>query len=254
MANTIIYEHPLNERIRTLLRLEHLFAQLRYFLNAKTAWDSRAFIASLMELLDLFARSDLRQEMLKEVERANNNLSPLLDISAINHERLRTVLRALNHLTSSLHALQGQPGNELRNNDLLTAIRQRSVIPGGACDFDLPAFHQWLSGASERRLTDQQQWFDNLDTVRQTVELLIKLIRNSADPQERIAENGSYQQALDTAQPFQLIRVTLPIDAPYYPEISGSKHRITLRFLQPGEGRASQYEADISFQLSCCSL
>jgi cell division protein ZapD len=46
----------------------------------------------------------------------------------------------------------------------------------------------------------------------------------------------------------------LPHDSPYYAEISGSKHRFSLRFLEPGEERPKLADAPVEFKLACCSL
>lgn len=254
MTKATIYEHPLNERVRILLRLEHLFSQASHFLGGATAWDSRMFISTLMEILDVFGRSDLKTELMKEVERATGNLGPLLQIPEVDHDRLKSILVSLEQSAGSLHGLTGQLGQDLREDDFLTVIRQRVSIPGGTCDFDLPGYHFWLERPVELRRADQENWFDKLEVVRRTVELLLMLVRSSAEPRERIANQGMYQQGLDPNTPYQLIRILLSADLPYFAEVSGGRHRFTIRFLQPGAGRPVPTNQDVDFHLSCCSL
>jgi len=251
----VIYEHPLNERVRTMLRLEHLFGQARHYLAGASSWDSRVFITTLMNVLDLFSRGDLKTELLKEVERATNNLKRLMEYPNVDHSRLKTILRALDHVYNGLHGTNHQLGQTLRDDEFLAGIRQRTSIPGGTCDFDLPAYHQWLQRPTEQRATAQAEWFASLEAVRQAVELVLKLIRNSAEPSEQVAEAGAYQQALDPNQPYQIIRIQLPANASYYPEVSGGRHRFTIRFLTLGENkRPKQVSEEIRFQVSCCNL
>lgn len=254
MQGFIIYEHPLNERIRTMLRLEHLFRQAYYFHMQESPWCSRVFITTLLGILDVFARGDFKTELLKELERSTANLRGLLKYTNIDHDRLGTILRALEHLVENIHAMKSQPGQELREDEFITSIRQRSSIAGGSCDFDLPAYHHWLERGREKRFDDQKRWFATLDPVRQAIELLLKMIRGSAEPQELISKNGSYQKQLENALPYQMVRVMLEQESPYYAEISGSKHRFTLRFLQPTAGRAQVADQEVKFQLSICSL
>ena len=249
-----IYEHPLNERIRTLLRLEHLFRQAAHFQAGDSSWDSRIFISSLLDILDVFSRGDLKTELIKELERATGNLRGLMQIPQVDHKKLGTILRAMEHLIDNLHGLSNQPGQALREDEFITAIRQRSSIPGGTCDFDLPAYHQWLESAADRRKPDQQRWMNSLDPVRQAIELLLKMIRNSADARSLSCTQGNYQRQLDSGTPFQLIRVLLPQESPYYAEVSGSKHRFSVRFLKPGKERPQLADEEVSFQLACCSL
>ncbi len=256
MSKAITYEHPLNERVRTLLRLEHLFAQARYFLAGQSPWESRMLVATLMEILDIFARGDLRTELLKELERAAANLERLLENPAVDSERLGTVLRALQSLGTPLREGPGQLGQSLREDEFLNPIRQRSNIPGGSCDFDLPLYHRWLSRPPEQRHEDEKGWLATLDVVRQPVELLLKLLRNSAEPFRCEAEEGLYQQGLESGIPYQLLRIAVPAESDCYAEISGGKHRFTVRFLRPSDNgeRPQPIDYPLSFQLSTCSL
>lgn len=255
----IIYEHPLNERIRTLLRLEHLFKQALHFQKGASSWDSRMTISSLFDILDLFSRADLKTEIIKEVDRATANLEALMENPAVDGKRLSTILRALQHVSTNLHEMTGQLGQGLRDDELLASIRQRSTIPGGTCDFDLPGYHQWLEQPTELRHSNQQLWLRELEPIQQAVELLLKLNRNSAEPQQAIAEGGQYQQQLENNYPFQMIRVYLPHLSTYYPEISGSKHMFTIRFIRSKSDKQSEPQNrlitdDLPFQLALCLL
>lgn len=254
MQAHIVYEHPLNERIRTMLRLEFLFRRATHFLKGQTVWDSRIFIDTLLDILDIFSRGDLKTELLKELERSTGNLKGLMQHPNVDHERLGTILRALEHLIDNLHGLTTPPGQSLRDDSFITSIRQRSTIPGGTCDFDLPNYHRWLQQPWEAREQAQKRWFSSLDAVRQAIELLLKMIRNSAEYRTLSTDNGSFQQPLESNFPYQMIRVLLPSDSPYYAEISGSKHRINLRFLKQGKSKAQLAETAVSFKLACCGL
>jgi len=256
----IIYEHPLNERIRTLLRLEHLFKQAQHFQEGASSWDSRIMISSLFDILDLFSRADLKTEIIKESDRATTNLNALMENPAVDGKRLSTILKALQHISTNLDQISGQLGQRLREDKLLTSIRQRSTIPGGACDFDLPGYHQWLEQPAELRLAKQQLWLRELEPIQQAVELLLKLNRNSAEPRQMIAESGQYQQQLENSYPYQMIRVFLPYQSTYYPEISGSRHMFTIRFIRSniednnGVHQEKVVRDDLPFQLALCLL
>ncbi|MBF0219504.1 MAG: cell division protein ZapD [Gammaproteobacteria bacterium] len=249
-----LYEHPLNERVRVLLRLEHLFRQMLHFHQGSSPWDSRMMITTLFDVLNLFSRADLKTEIIKEVERANNSFAALIENPHVDTSRLSTVLKALRHITNNLHAMTGQIGQSLRDNPFLTSIRQRSSIPGGTCEFDLPSYHLWLQHPLEIRHRDQGAWLKELEPINQAVELLLKLIRNSSEITPCRADNGQYQQSLESDRPYQLIRVFLPQHIDYFPEVSGSRHRFTIRFIGiKGEGPISHAQPT-SFRLAICML
>ncbi len=253
-AEQIIYEQPLSERIRTILRLEHLFRLAAHSMKGKSSLDSRNYISTLLDLLDLFSRGDLKSELLKELERSANTLRCLVSNPQVDSSRLTTILKAMEHLIDNLYGMKSQPGSELRKVELLNMVRQRNSIPGGTCDFDLPAYHRWLQQTWEQRDADQKRWFAMLDPVRQSIELLLKMIRNSADPITVTCNDGTYQHTLDGAQNIQLIRVSLPADSPYYAEISGNRHRYNIRLLRSADGRSQLADQSVSFQITCCCL
>lgn len=255
MHNKITYEQPLNERIRTFLRLEFLFKQAKHHIQGRSPWDSRAAMASLQDILNIFSRADLKNEVMKELERQIAALTKLEQSPGVDREKLNEILDHMDVLVDRLHATQGQVGQPLRQNEFLTSIRQRSSIAGGTCDFDLPAYHYWLQQPAEQRVFELEQWLNEFDAVQLSISMILHLIRESTTPSDETAHSGFFQQSLDTNMPYQLIRVTVEREINYYAEISGGKHRFTVRFMeQRADERAVQAEEDIPFKLTCCAL
>ena len=254
MSN-ITYEQPLNERIRTFLRLEFLFAQAEHSLRGETHWDSRAALASLLDILNLFSRNDLKSEVIKELERQAANLAPLEKLPGVDKQRLNQVLGEMERLIDKLYVTPSQVGQMLRNNEFLCSVKQRSSIPGGTCDFDLPGYHYWLQQPPAKRLADLEAWLGEFATIRDALQLILRQVRESAPPRPVVAPGGFYQQALDTNTPFQLIRAIVPADTPFFAEISGGKHRFTIRFMElKMMERPVQTDRDVKFHLACCAL
>lgn len=250
-----IYEQPLNERIRTLLRLDFLFRQIDHNLADETHWGSRAAIATLIDIINVFARSDLKTDLIKELERLTACLSPLARSPGVDQEALAALLDELDRLIDRLHAMPAQVGNNLREYEFLNAIRQRSSIPGGCCDFDLPAYHHWLTRDAAARKADILRWCQSLEALRETAALVIRLVRESGQGKAERAEQGFFQQALDTSIPYQLIRIMLPADSPCFAEISGGKHRFTIRFMEQSlKERPQQTGATVDFTLVRCAI
>ena len=255
MDNRVTYEQPLNERMRVLLRLEHLFQQSHRHLQGGDQADSRSAIMSLLELVSIFERTEIKADIIKELERNNANLAKLKEVPGVDVSRLNEILQELMVLGEGLVSLQGPVGRTLRSSEFLSAILQRSSIPGGTCDFDLPLFHYWLQRPLPERQAALTDWFQVFDPIPKAVNTVLGLVRQSTSPVQQIARGGFFQQSLDSHPPGQLVRVMLPADSPYYAEISGGKHRFTIRFMEPNYvERPNQTEADINFTLACCIL
>jgi len=256
VTRSILYEQPLNERVRTFLRLEYLFKQAAHHVKRGTEWDSRATLNCILEILSIFGNTNLKSEVLKELERHAGNLKRLEETPGIDSRQLTSLLDSITERMDGLRQINGQIASELKNSEFLTSIRQRSAIPGGTCDFDMPAFHYWLQQPARKRTEDLYRWLDTFDAIGQAIQLIIRMTRESAELKPAIAEGGVFQQTLDPNLPFQLVRIALPPTAPYYAELSGGRHRFTVRFLDFSaiEDRAQQTSQDVEFELACCAI
>ncbi|MBI3774037.1 MAG: cell division protein ZapD, partial [Gammaproteobacteria bacterium] len=94
-----------------------------------------------------------------------------------------------------------------------------------------------------------------LDAVRASINLILKLLRESAGAQPEVATGGILQKTFETNVAYQLLRVIVPRELPYYVEVSGSKHRFSMRFMEfSANARARQTDQDVHFKLACCVL
>ncbi|MCU7815003.1 MAG: cell division protein ZapD [Candidatus Thiodiazotropha sp. (ex Rostrolucina anterorostrata)] len=253
MTDLIHFEHPLNERIRTFLRLEHLFLQVDHFRPLADSWSNRAAIQGLLSMITIFGRSDLKTEILKELERHTSNLERVRQQPGVNMEALGQVLDDLEQAIHQVYRMDGQIARRLRSNEFLTAILQRSSIPGGGCNFDLPQYHYWLNQPYEVRQGQMSEWMHDLHPVREAVVLLLNLIRGSHLPTQEKAHQGFFQKTLESSSPAQLIRVGLPRSSSMFTEISGNKHRFSIRFLEAVDSsKAVQTSHEVDFQLTAC--
>jgi cell division protein ZapD len=251
----VTYEQPLNERIRTFLRLEFLFRHIDHTLTGQSAWESRTTIASLLEVLNVFARGDMKTEVIKELERLGATLSKLEKNPSVDTTKLGQILDHIDVLVDKLYVTQGQIAQEVKDNEFLNAIKQRTSIPGGTCDFDLPGYHYWLEKPAQERDATIRTWLAPFDNFRSAVDLILGLVRESTGYSRETATAGFYQQSLDTSVPYQLIRVTVPAGAACFAEISGGKHRFTVRMMEMREyERPAQSPRDIEFILGCCAI
>lgn len=255
-APVISYEQPLNERVRTFLRLEFLFKRAHHQLRHPGLWSHRGAVESLIEIAALASRADIKKDLVKELERQATTLERLSRDPRVDRSVLASVLQQLQRLLAELRSSESALGQHLRDHELLSAVRQRSTITAGTCDFDLPAFHFWLRSPVESRARDLARWMAGFETLRDAVVLSLQLIRDSAVGSSEVASGGFFQRSLDPGMPCHMLRVSLPQDAPWYPEISAGRHRFTIRFMYAPapETRAVQTDQDVEFTLSCCVI
>lgn len=256
MIENHVYEQPLNEKVRAFLRLEKLFQQYAFHLKHGSDWNNRVAIESILEILAFTTRSDIKLEVLKELERQHTRLIRLSKRPQIDQSQLSSVLKNIQKRIGELQAVSGQVGQETKSVELLTAIAQKSSVPGSICDFDLPALKHWLTLPKDKRQKHIEKWFQPFGHLDRAVQLILDVLRHSAEDTEEVAQNGFFQKSLDTNQAVQLLRISIPSDGLCYPEISAGKHRFSVRFMKNDDPsiRPEQCQEDVEFKLMMCAI
>lgn len=250
----IVYEYPLNERIRTWLRLEELFEKTDFFIQADDPRSHHAALLAIFELVDVMARPELRSELLQELERQKQAFEPFRGNPAVDSKRLEEVLQSLNDSLSMLHVQSGKLGQHIRDNEWLNSIKSRTCIPGGVCGFDLPSYHYWLNLAPSRRREELLAWLMPVRAIGNGVEVVLRLLRESGSITRYVAQSGLFQLMLG-GRVAQLLRVGVEDHMPCLPEVSANKYAVNVRFVLAGTSQKSRtYEEDVPFDLVFCSL
>ncbi|OGA34533.1 MAG: cell division protein ZapD [Betaproteobacteria bacterium RIFCSPLOWO2_12_FULL_64_23] len=250
----ITYEYPFNERIRTLLRLEDLFDRARFFLARQDALDHHAALLTLFEILEVASRADLKSDLLQELERQKQVLLSFRNNPEISEEVLNQVISDIEQASSALFNMTGKIGQYLRENEWLMSIKQRTGIPGGVCEFDLPSYHYWLHRDSGSRAFDLHGWINPLYPVRDASAIVLRLLRESGKPSRIVAQQGIYQQMLG-GRVVQMVGICLPRSSEFIPEISANKYALNIRFAVFGDDvRPHTSTANVEFELTLCNL
>lgn len=249
----ILYEHPFNERIRTYLRLEHLYARLDILSTRETAIDHHYALATLFEIMDVAGRAELKTDVLKDLDKQKNAFMTFRDNPAIDEGALNKVIAELDTAFTGLSQTPGRVGGILGENDWLMSVRSRVSIPGGTCSFDLPSYYAWQHLASDKRQADLQPWMSALRPMQGAVSLLLRLVRDSGTAQKMIASTGNFQQYIPQGKPYQLARVLIDENLGVVPEMSVNRLLVTARFVNcTVSERAQQTTSDVAFELTLC--
>lgn len=252
--SVIIYEYPFNERIRTYLRLEHLFRRLAEFVTREDALDHHYAITTIFEVMDVGARADLKSDVLKDLEKQKHVLNAYRNNPAIAQDVLDEILLQLERCFAQFNGMAGKAGHSLTENDWLMSIRSRIGIPGGTCEFDLPAYYAWQHKPSTQRRADLERWTSTLAPLADSIHLLLKLLRDSGVAQKVMANAGQYQQNLPQGRTFQLLRLALDPSQGLIPEISGNRLMLSIRLMRhEADERLHLSHEDASFELTLCS-
>lgn len=250
----VLYEYPFNEGIRTMLRLEHLFDRLGQLVVRNEVVDHHFALVTIFEVMDVASRADLKSDLLKDLERHRGQMQAYRGHPGIDQTALDEVTGRIDHAHAGLNALQGKAGHTLSSNDWLMSIRSRISIPGGTCEFDLPAYYAWQQHAPARRRADLTGWMSTLMPLAEALQVMMGLLRDSGGWQRVAAPGGQFQQSLAQGKTYQLLRVRIDSSDGLVPEITGHRLMVSVRCMRPdAEGRLRPAATDASFELALCA-
>ena len=248
----ISYEFPLNERVRTMLRLEDLFSRLDQLIAGNNHCDHHMALTVLFEIIEVTTRGELKSDLLQELERQKRILAALRNNPEISEDALETMLGEIDTVSSQLLALSGKIGQHIRDNEWLMLIKQRACIPGGMCEFDLPSYHYWQHQDAGVRRKHLESWLTPLRPIHDGLKILLKLLRENCKTYQFTAHQGSFQQ-MQGGRVAQMLCVTLDKNLPCIPEISANKYALNIRFVTADyAAKSTLYDQDVEFKLVFC--
>ncbi len=249
------YDYPFNERIRILLRVEDLFAKVLYNIEADNAYQHHFALLTLLQILDVVDRAELKLDLIQELDRQKNAMRSLIGNPAIVADALESTLSDIDLAADALRAETSKLGQVLRTNEWLMSIKQRAGIPGGVCEFDVPSYHYWLGLDKERRKQDLHTWIQPLVPMHRAVIIILRILRGSGATSKLTAISGGYQQMLGGVKPAQMLKIEVAGELTCFPEVSANKYAINVRFnTLDCTQKPQKYEEDVKFSLTLCNL
>jgi cell division protein ZapD len=250
----MLFEFPLHERTRLFLRLENIFIRFRQLANVQEKVTDHAALGVLFELLDIIAvRSDLKSELLQEIEKQRVALAQYQGMSGVDIGVLSQMLVDLDTAYSQLFNWTQRFGQVLRDNEWFAAIRARNGVPGGMCEFDLPNYHSWLNLSPQHRSSHLGKWLSSFGPLEACLLLSLRILRGGT-PVDVLAVKGQIQHDIRSKH-FQLMRVWVPLEHTVVPEISASRHVVWVRLMQQStEFKSNPAEYDVPLKVALCSL
>jgi cell division protein ZapD len=218
------------------------------------AVDHHFALVTMFEIMDVAARADLKSDLLKELERHKAQLVAYRSNPNVSQAALDGVIARIDVAFNALNQQPGKAGQTLAGHEWLTSVRSRISIPGGTCEFDLPAYYAWQQKEPARRRADLMGWVATLEPVAQALQVLLQLVRDAGVPHKVVSTGGQFQQSLPPGRSYQLLRVRMADSEGLVPEITGHRLQVSVRMMRAeGDGRLRPAAVDVPFELTLCA-
>ena len=245
-----IYEEPVQEKIRKFIKLEFLFNKLFYFKHKENKHDNYIALLALCELYEILSRSDIKSELIREIENQNHYFKKIKEIPEANSEKLSSVLEKQKVLLQLIHGIESNYLEYLENDILFKTIAKNSINPLQPTSVEF-----WLSRDIVLRENQINLWTEPLLFIKKSVDFILEVIRKSGRFEDKLAEKGFFIEKLDPKKNILLIRITLTSDLYYYPQISVGKQRLNIMFMSKDDkNNLISHKEDVAFILTTCVL
>ena len=245
-----IYEEPVQEKIRKFIKLEFLFNKLFYFKHKENKNDNYIALLALCELYEILSRSDIKSELIREIENQNHYFKKIKEIPEANSEKLSSILEKQKVLLQLIHGIESNYLEYLENDILFKTIAKNSINPLQPTSVEF-----WLSRDIVLRENQINLWTEPLLFIKKSVDFILEVIRKSGRFEDKLAEKGFFIEKLDPKKNILLIRITLTSDLYYYPQISVGKQRLNIMFMSKDDkNNLISHKEDVAFILTTCVL
>ncbi|OUX18338.1 MAG: hypothetical protein CBE17_02210 [Gammaproteobacteria bacterium TMED257] len=245
-----IYEEPVQEKIRKFIKIEFLFNKLFYFKHKENKHDNYIALLALCELYEILSRSDIKSELIREIENQNHYFKKIKEIPEANSEKLSSILEKQKVLLQLIHGIESNYLEYLENDILFKTIAKNSINPLQPTSVEF-----WLSRDIVLRENQINLWTEPLLFIKKSVDFILEVIRKSGRFEDKLAEKGFFIEKLDPKKNILLIRITLTSDLYYYPQISVGKQRLNIMFMSKDDkNNLISHKEDVAFILTTCVL
>ena len=241
----IHYEFALNEKTRKFLRLEEIFIRAETQLANRIKASGCELFETLFNLMASASRSDLKVELIQEIERQRGKAEKL-----IRTKKNIALQVALKKHRVMLEKSSIKPGFYFGTDKFLQEIKARSDSPFGILSTDFPEMQLWLQTQTpkSRRLFFKEKFAPFLP-IKNAVTFLNSILRESAKMKIHKSNHARYEIKLDSSHKNDLVLVELSENLGVIPALSSNKYAININFNSNSMNKSNKVNKSMNFKI-----
>ena len=206
-----IYEQPIDERIRKFLRLENIYMKINNHMDIDSKYDAYSTLLNISELFINLTRSEIKRDLISEIETQKTRYQEYIKLDGADKIKLNSIMEKQNAILKTLHDLEANYLNVLKNDELLQTIIKH--INTSCADLDY-----WLSRDHDFRKNQINLWLELIKPIENSIFFCLDLLRKSSETVEITAKDGMYLFKMDIEKKIRLLRVTMKTDNYFFPQ------------------------------------
>ncbi len=205
-----IYEQPIDERIRKFLRFENIYMKINNHMDIDSKHDAYSTLLNISDLFINLTRSEIKRDLISEIETHKVRYQEYIKFDGADKIKLNSIMEKQNAILKTLHDLEANYLNVLKNDELLQTIIKH--INTSCADLDY-----WLSRDHDFRKNQINLWLELIKPIENSIFFCLDLLRKSSETIEITAKDGMYLFRMDIEKKIRLLRVTMKTDNYFFP-------------------------------------
>jgi len=194
----------------------------------------------------------VRREVLADLDRYIMQMQRFQSAPDADNNMVNDVLEDLDSIKDQVVDIGTDYLLKLREDEFIASLLHRHTLPGGKAEFDMPKYKFFLESDKRNVVVQINSWIDVMRPICKGIDQLMWIIRESNEPIATVAVGGQYNHQIERRTQISLVRI-ITNDTNVYPEISGGRHLIAVRFFnQNRDGEYVQFEDNVEFKISLC--
>ena len=250
---TMIYEMPLNGRMRHFLRYEYLVNEIEARFLAKQDCSVIDILRLLHSLIEINTNNDMRGEIMQHLNWQYQQLRELEGQPEVDQVLLEKKMQEKKQVLAEIEALS-IPITMYHNHYLLSTTKSCVGIIGGLASFHLPMFATWATLPLDRRQADLKEWYAPFKDLYKGIKNILSMTRSSQEFRAYQSETGYYMEDFSPPKNYQMIRIS--VNRGIFPRLSASPSRLIVYFftMPDFEEQPQQVRTFINFEMAFANL
>jgi cell division protein ZapD len=244
--NTIVFQFATHFLSRIALRLEFLFKTINQACNESHEVIHRFALKSIIELIDIIEKPELKSRFIKELIRIEHVLKKPNLQNNVLLERMASQIHILNHVP-------GRFSNSLHEDEFLKTLRQIHHPNTEDCEFNSPHLVLWFASDPLLRQKTIAKWAASLKDLEDTVALYLLLLRDSIEYITITADNGFYQDSVPPKLVNHLILLKIDKSLGITPKLQLGHHSLTIRLYELSTAQEIR-DRSVNMEIAFCQI
>jgi cell division protein ZapD len=249
----MLFEFPTHNIVGISLELERLMKTALTCANKTEPYEHRLCIDSLLAILRILEKPDIKGKLLSELTKFNHTFLRLIETKKVDNLKTAEYTQQLTHHIAYLNQSSSRFALKLQQHPLFKLLSQNHNTPGVNCCLSSPELSTWLNLPFKSRFENLLYWLEELAPLTNIIDSYLSLIRMSGHFETVSAIKSFFQCSLSPKFNCHLIRIKLDNIHNAFPKVNIGQHGLSMQlFILNKYAESEKSHKDLKLEIAFC--